>query len=158
MAVLLIVGKGNIWREDVERFRSFGVHHDVMGLNHAALWLDPAPTLAYSYHPNIMDEVKRRRPGVTTYSMRPSGGVDHVFRDVGSAGGSSALQAVFLAKRLGYGRIVLAGVPLSGRYFVDFVPQWIAARNELYPIARSMSGATWALLGPPNVEWLKEGV
>lgn len=157
MAVLLIVGKGDTWRGDVERFKAFNVPHDVMGLNHAALWIDPAPKLAYSYHPNVMDEVRAKRPGVLTYSKRPSGGVDHIFRDAGSAGGSSALQAVFLAKRLGYGRIVLAGVPLSGRYFVDFVPQWIAARNELYPVARSMSGATWALLGAPESEWLREG-
>jgi hypothetical protein len=156
--VLLIVGKGPCWREGVEKFRAFGVPHDVMGVNHAALWLDEPPKYAFSYHPDIMDEVKTKRPGIETVCTSPSGGVDKYVRIRGDKGGSSA----FLAARVGleileYDRCVLAGVPLSGDYFTVFVPQWISARNRVYGRCKSMSGATKALLGEPTIEWMTEG-
>lgn len=156
--VLLIVGKGPCWAEDVAAFKAFGVEHDVLGVNDAALWLPETPKYAFSYHPTIMDRVKEQRPEVVTYSLMPSCGVDHYIRMRGETGGSSSYLAARLAvDYLGYPRIVLAGVPLSGQYFLDFVPQWVAGRDYLKGRVRSMCGATGALLGKPCKEWLNDG-
>lgn len=155
MITLLVVGKGPCWAEDVERFKAFGVPHDVLGVNHAALWLDPAPRYAYSYHPDIMDAVKAARPEVETISVWPSGGVDRRYRMRGETGGSSSyLSARVALEYLGYPRVVLAGVPLSGEYFITYAQQWINGRERLIGRCKSMSGATKALLGEPTLEWL----
>lgn len=156
MPLLLIVGKGPCWSEDVAAFRRFGVPHDVLGVNQAALWLDDAPRYAYSYHPMLMADVKRQRPGVTTISQMPSEGVDIHHRLRGETGGSSSFLACRVAlERLGYARVVLAGVPLSGDYFPLFVPQWLAGRDYVTGKVRSMSGATAAMLGSPDEQWME---
>ena len=153
--VLLIVGKGETWRDDLARFLAMGVPHDVLGVNQAALWLDPAPKHAFSYHPDIMDEVKRQRPEIVTHAARPSGGVDHVWRIHGETGGSSSYLACRVALDfLGYSKIVLAGVPLSGQYLHDFFQQWINGVGYLSGRVKSFSGATYSLLGEPTTEWL----
>ena len=84
--ILLVVGKSKIWKTDIARFHEFEVPHDVMGINHAALWLDAEPKHAFSYHPDIMEMVKQQRPGIITHSLRPSGGVDHYWRIRGETG------------------------------------------------------------------------
>lgn len=154
MSILLVVGKGETWADDVARFQSFGVPHDVLGINQAAIWIDPAPKYALSCHPAIMDEVKTARPSVVTISTAPSGGVDRVNRGLRRLSGSSGLLAAVQGLQMGYGRVVLVGVPLSGRYFFDFIQQWINEFPRLDGRVKSMSGATWAMLGGPTVEWL----
>ena len=152
--VLLVVGKGETWADDMARFRRFDVPHDVMGVNHAALWLDPAPKYAFSYHPTVMGEVKKARPSVETFSIVSSEGVDRENRGLRRLGGSSSLLAAVQGLQLGYPRVVLAGVPLNGRYFFDFIRQWISEFPRLEGRVKSMSGATWAMLGGPTAEWL----
>lgn len=156
--ILLIVGKGETWREDIARFKDFELPHDVLGVNHAALWLDAPPKHAFSYHPNVMDEIKHQRPEVITHSLMPSVGVDHAHRMRGETGGSSSYLAVRVAlERLGYPKVVLAGAPLSGRYYMDFAQQWVNGLWRIKDKARSFSGATYALLGAPTREWLIDG-
>ena len=153
--VLLIVGKGETWREDMEKMKALNVPHDVMGINCAAMWINPCPMHGFSYHPETMDRVKAQCPSTITHSLRPSKGVDHYYRLQGEKGGSSSYLACRIALEiLEYSRIVLAGVPLSGQYFIDYAQQWINGRNRIMGHVKSFSGATYALLGPPTKEWL----
>ena len=65
------------------------------------------------------------------------------------------MNAVRIALKFwGFGRIVLAGVPLSGAYGVQFGRTWRAAREELAPHVRSMSGLTMELFGRPSAAFV----
>ncbi|MCK9362135.1 MAG: hypothetical protein M0P74_00810 [Syntrophales bacterium] len=71
--------------------------------------------------------------------------------------GSSAMLGLKVALRLGYRKIVLAGVPIDeGRYAAFQVGWcWIADLLRCCPV-RSMSGFTRELLGPYTEDWLNE--
>lgn len=105
----------------------------------------------------------RNRPELWAHNMK--GGVDFRTSDWG---GSTGLLAVKIAMEKGFGRIVLAGVPLSSELAHYYNPgrPWKSATNFhrawrkrmmwLGPRVRSMSGWTRELLGPPTAEWLSE--
>jgi hypothetical protein len=81
--------------------------------------------------------------------------------------GSSGLFAVEIALRLGYERLVLCGIPLTGRttiqengeeerlrkgqpFIASFRDAWVRDFELLSPHVRSMSGWTRELLGGPE--------
>lgn len=79
--------------------------------------------------------------------------------------GSSGLFAVKVARKSGFARIVLCGVPMSpdGKHILRHAPwgsaitfrsAWLKHRKRLSPFVRSMSGWTRDTFGPPTIEWL----
>ena len=87
----------------------------------------------------------------------------------GSNGGSSGLLAVKIALQLGYGRVVLCGVPMTMKAghinrkqpwvaVRSFVIAWEARHVELKPHVRSMSGFTMELFGTPTMEFLQHAL
>jgi hypothetical protein len=79
--------------------------------------------------------------------------------------GSSGLFAVQVARRHGYDRVILCGVPMTvddGHFerhqkwqsAITFRNGWVRCRSELVPFVRSMSGWTLEMFGLPTEEWL----
>lgn len=99
-------------------------------------------------------------------------GIEVVWR-FQSVGGQSGLFATFAALCMGYGPIVLAGIPQdgTGRYYDppdvpaasgghgnhDIVEAWCQAAKTItsFGSVRSMSGMTAELLGKPTEEWMQ---
>jgi hypothetical protein len=77
--------------------------------------------------------------------------------------GSSGLFAARLAIRAGYGRVVLAGIPMDNSPHVGrtepwadrdgFAAAWIAAEQELNGKVLSFSGWSSGFLGKPTSQW-----
>jgi hypothetical protein len=142
--------------------------------------------LAYhASHENDFDAIRKRRKSnglnidFETFSNNPHPGVDHVFPELTAPvcpkdcrppkfgpkdprnhhhySGSSALLGVKIALRLGYRKIILAGVPLNEGHYAHFQIgwTWIADLLKCCPV-RSMSGFTRELLGAPTEEWLND--
>jgi hypothetical protein len=111
-----------------------------------------------------------------TFSNRPHPGVDHVLPDLTGPtcdydcrprfaaddprnlhhySGSSAMLGLKVGLRLGYQKIILAGVPIDEGHYAHFQVgwRWIADLLRCCPI-RSMSGYTRELLGEYTEEWL----
>lgn len=87
------------------------------------------------------------------------------FKTIKSAGGSSGMLCVRVARHVGATRIVLAGMPMTrdGAHFHNASPWaeaklyqrvWIEQQDDLRRDTRSMSGLTRALLGVPDAGWL----
>jgi hypothetical protein len=81
--------------------------------------------------------------------------------------GSSGLFAVRVALKEGFDKIVLAGVPMDGKFGhitrkekwtndVSFRSGWRQRQSEIAPFVRSMSGWTKEILGVPTPEWLAQ--
>lgn len=158
MRLLLVVGKSPEWADDVAAFEAMGVPHDKMGINAAAIWLKGKATHAFSYCPTEVNRVKEFYPDTITHAALP-GEADHYWRMKGDTGGSSSLMGTKVAlKYLGYDRVVLAGVPLTGYYHRHFFQHWREAVPFLAGRVRSMSGHTRDLLGYPDKEWLHEHI
>lgn len=65
------------------------------------------------------------------------------------------MNAVRIAlQHWGFGRIVLAGVPLSGMYAAQFGDSWRKAAPLFAANVRSMSGLTMELFGQPSAAFL----
>jgi hypothetical protein len=118
-----------------------------------------------TYHPDEIPEIRKRRElfgGNTDYlmiSQAPGPGVDIVelYRP---PSGSSALLGALAGLRMGYGRIILCGCPMTGvnvagGKYDSFQEGWKALEKELAGRVRSMSGWTREFLGAPTEEWLK---
>lgn len=81
----------------------------------------------------------------------------------GGNSGSTGLFAISVAIHLGYGRVILAGVPMDSQPKLNqftpwsdrerFLPAWNAAKVEMKERVRSMSGWTRELLGGPDMRW-----
>ncbi len=83
--------------------------------------------------------------------------------------GSVGLHGVAVARKKGFERIILAGVPMQAiaGHFVRKVPWngcrsftqgWEHRKREIAPFVRSMSGWTRQILGEPTLEWLRPQV
>lgn len=113
-----------------------------------------------------------------TFSNRAHAGVDHVFPELtpptcsfkckprlGSFdpenlhhySGSSSLLAVKVGLRLGYQKIILAGVPINEGRYANFQVGWVWIADLLAccPV-RAMSGFTRELLGAYTEDWLHD--
>lgn len=143
---------------------------DVMAVNGAGLVVGALDHWV-SLHPDQLAAFARRRAaaglvgGFTTWSPDPGPGIDRVTTDV-ERFGTSSLYAVRIAlHRLGYQRVILAGVPFEdGQPYVGgaAIPRplighrtaWRQARPEMADRVRSLSGWTRSLLGAPTPAWL----
>jgi hypothetical protein len=141
---------------------------DWEGRVHHWFTLHPAKTEDW---PGIQEAKRRRRlakrnTDIVTWSFKAAKGIDRVTEDWG---GSTGLLAVKGLLEIGFGKIVLAGVPmtiLAGHY--NQKPEWRKAEmyhrgwhkhlKEIAPFVRSMSGWTQKLLGAPTKQWLAEPV
>ena len=123
-------------------------------------WRAMAPIHLPDLDPDDWDQLARKAGGIHFPHQR------HAWRVEGATGeqsGSSGLFATRLAIRFGYGRVVLAGVPmdtsphvLSTAPWTDrerFVAAWSAAERELKGKVRSLSGWTREFLGEPTLHW-----
>lgn len=76
--------------------------------------------------------------------------------------GSSSLLGVLAGIKLGYRKIIICGCPLIGKNdkeydYANFREGWMAKREIIRDVARSMSGWTRELLGAPTIEWITDG-
>ena len=95
------------------------------------------------------------------YTISTFGNADHIFDDLGVSGTSGRFTAS-VALEMGYHKVILVGVPLSGskRFYGDIrhdyskclpVMEW----QEMDKMkVKSFSGNTLELLGEPTQEWL----
>lgn len=113
-----------------------------------------------------------------TWSNRPHPGVSHCLpeltpptcamecdprfvsddpRNLHHYSGSSAMLALKVALRIGYRKIILAGVALNDGHYAAFQVgwTWIAELLKCCPV-RSMSGFPAELLGQPTEEWISD--
>lgn len=141
----------------------------LMGVNYAGLMLKGVAHIA-SYHAKAAGLIAQLRacaqhslkdtapPEVHSTSAAP--GVTRVWPEPDGGGGSSGLFAVRVALALGYGRVILAGMPLddSGRFYdppqirkLDFASHyldaWVKALPDFQGRVVSCSGMTKTLLG-----------
>lgn len=122
-------------------------------INRAGLLYPCEFRLWYSFHADFLAEWGKQRPGPELHSCRPWAGVRQWPCDV--TGGSSAMNAVRIAlQHWGFGRIVLAGVPLSGMYGAQFGDSWRKIAPVFAERVRSMSGLTMELFGRPSAAFV----
>lgn len=67
-------------------------------------------------------------------------GVDYVWSGIPAGSGSSSLCAVFVAKALGFERVILCGVPLTKTGYVDKYPGMAYSEFNNLPEGRLMNG------------------
>lgn len=169
LKLLILGGAACVW-DDADKALALGEYDAVMAVNDMiADWpgrLDYAVTL----HPDKLPDWLRRRkqkgnPGrPQTWAHKGSGQKTPVDCQAQDWAGSSGLLGVRIGLMEGFGRIVLAGVPMeptSAHYF-DAKPWtdgkryrsgWIAHKDEIAPYVRSMSGWTREFLGAPDPAW-----
>lgn len=168
MKPLLILGFAAGLFDDLAALGPFDA--DVMAINRAGLVVGALDHWV-SLHPDQLAGFARRRDaaglagGFTTWSPDPGPGIDRVTTDV-ERFGTSALYGVRIAlHRLGYDRVILAGVPLDdAQPYVGGAPipqpllghrrAWRNARPEIVGRVRSLSGWTRRLLGAPSPAWV----
>jgi len=113
---------------------------------------------AVSYHPDEFGAFRKRREAAggnldyRTHAHKHAQGVDHIW-PYEAPSGSSAMLGVEAGLGLGYGRIVVAGVPLDTRYH-GYRGGWDRRIEKLRDRVRGMSGYPRELLGEPTAEWL----
>ena len=145
---------------------------DVVAVNCAGiLYREPIQIWACAHGTMLVDFMEERR--ALGYDMhfralgnftrnQQSGDVERYNRS--NWGGSSALYATRIALEEGWDRVILCGVPLTGRESLGIYADqtgyqvyrvgWEKHLNEIKDYVRSMSGWTKELLGEPTAEWL----
>jgi hypothetical protein len=147
---------------------------DIMAVNDVGMYVPFQLLHLYSNHADMLKFWRKCRRknfqaldqyAITTHSC--NGGADVHHEDL-PGHGTSGLNAVYLGLKLGYGNIVLAGVPLddSGHFFEapwcksnftrevpdrnDGLRHWARANREIFNgRVKSLSGRTAQLLGTP---------
>ena len=167
----------NGWRRDYRDAQELlrGIPHHVCGINHA-----PAMCMDHFDHWCSLDGrhlgdwiLKRQLSGGDTdfqahtrMTSTPDGILAYWARGAWRAG-SSGLFAVWVMRRLGYERVVLAGIHLMGlatdhlngvqprASYAEYQRAWNSVAGELEPYVRSMGGWTSTRFGMPTREWLQ---
>jgi len=105
-------------------------------------------------HPGVQRCCPDLTPPTCAYECRPRFGAKDP-RNHHHYSGTSAMLGLKIGLRLGYERIILAGVPIDSGHYAHFQVgwQWIADLLSYCPV-RSMSGFTAELLGRYTEEWL----
>jgi hypothetical protein len=178
MRACLVIGSALNWKDDVEAALDVGEFDGVICVKRiGVLWkgrMDAWVTL----HPDRVPKelAERRLKGYPDpdriFSQETVGRAQHVTDQIDyklpgqRTSGSSGLFAVRVAQVLGFGRVVLCGIPMSNEYGkVEYGPVWHGEKmfrdafvNTLPLIkdtVRSMSGWTRELLGAPTSDWLR---
>lgn len=113
---LLVCGCGpGLWRDMALAQGRFDA---IMAVNDAIALIPQPLTHAASVEHRLLGHWagirgRRQRSRFLTHCPRPAPGVDHVWRLGTGLGGTSALFAALVGLCLGYGSVLLAGVPLS---------------------------------------------
>ena len=101
----------------------------------------------------LLEYAKQRLTEASLWSCRESDGVN--WARIPQTKGSSGMVAVQLAiHQWQCEKIVLAGIPLDGRY-EEYLTHWHGVAEQHGSKIRSMSGNTERLFGKPDVEFLK---
>lgn len=157
---LLILGSAPCLEDDLARIPAHGTW-DVMavGLDAVDRCALPLKYIATN-HPEDIEPIRLRRAlagGNLDYklvSYKRGPGVD-IVQPLGPISGSSAILAALAGITLGYGKIVLAGCPLTGNApegnpYEAFRPGWEAEKGRVRGRVTSMSGWTREFLGGPE--------
>ena len=149
--MLLVVGDAPDKWDDLERFWDMQPgKHDVCCINKAGLTYPCNFKFWVSWHPDLLLELAKQRPGPSLWSCREHPGINYA--TIPHTRGSSAMVAVQLGLHVwNYDRVVLAGCPLSGSY-EHYVEHWQVLTGEN---VRSMSGNTAELLGEPDKQFIQ---
>ncbi len=109
--------------------------------------------ISNQHHPTV-DVCYPDMTGPTCYQCRPRP-MSNDPANLHYYSGSSAMLGLKVGLRLGYQKIILAGVPLNEDRYAHFQVgwRWIADLLKCCPV-RSMSGYTRELLGAYTEEWL----
>lgn len=173
-AACLVLGCAPCMWDDLERAPKI---RDVMAVNRAGtLYLDPIRHWTSAHGIALVEWIKERERlggdmnfqafGNFTQSQ-DSGRVER--RNWHDWGGTSSLYAVRVALDAGWVRVVLCGVPLTGKEgltrdgrivyesgYETYQKPWSDHIDLLRDNVRSMSGWTRELLGEPTADWLSE--
>jgi len=172
LKLLVLGGAACVWA-DAEKALALGDYDAVCGVKDMiADWpgrLDYGVTL----HPERAEQYLRERkasgypgrPEIWGHKNSGSGARVMVAKTTQDWAGSSGLLAVKIGLLEGFGRIVLAGVPMeasAGHYKRGQTWQqapryrsgWTAHKDEMLGTVRSLSGWTRELLGAPDADWL----
>lgn len=176
MSAVLILGAAACLWDDLKALGHWD--GDVMAVNRAGVHYSGQIAHWVTLHPEHLPEWIEARAVAfgpsefTTWCQREGDDVDNAVTDIGPYG-SSGLFAVRIAlQRLGYQRVVLAGMPIDdGPHFYDaggrrsgptfewYRPEWIKARHlEIRGRLRSLSGWTREKFGAPDREWMNVGL
>jgi len=112
MLIGIIIGSGQGYREQLEAVEEKYKFHTVhrIGVNKACRSLKVHHLV--TLHP---DQFRGVDDAVTHSCYQDAGKVDAVWR-YNNLGGTSALLALDVARKLHYNKVILCGVPLTGRY------------------------------------------
>lgn len=185
---VLITGDGDCLGDDVTRFEAFGVPHDVYCVNRSMLWferpinhwaaVDCEESMWFTENLNSKiggngHKILRHCIGILPYGfdvfwraanfndMTPTG--QHLWQ------GNSVFLAILSSLKMGYEKVILAGVPLdTNKHWYDpeglkgpnwlgrVYRQWMDFQLE-HPKAdniRSMGGYSAFILGKATKEWI----
>lgn len=172
-SVCIVAGSGPDLYKDLETATRCAPRHDVLGVNLTSLYLGRVRHMA-SLHAPLLGPLRELRTQIdwcapqgatppVTHGHIEFAGVDRVWTGWDKSG-TSSLFGVRVALALGYERVILAGVPMTGepRFFDpphapitwdhanDRPPWMLAATQEFAGRVTSVSGWTRELLGSPE--------
>ncbi len=154
-SLVCIVGDGPTRESDILAFQDMDVAHQVCCINRAGLHYPTTFPLWYSYHAKDLAKWAQRRPGSRLLSCNCYTGIEYIPLQAKHTKGGSAMQALRIClDHLGFSRVVLAGVPLSGPYRTVFGSAWEYYASLFADRVRSLSGFTMELFGTPEKEWI----
>lgn len=167
----VICGGGKTMWEDLEEVRSLTTKFDIIAVNVAGLVIMEAKHI-YSMHTAQLSAISLFRKNeycnhiALVHAIRKDEHIDYAWRcTVGAS--TSGLNAVALAKLLGYNKSVLCGVPMDGSgYFYKptfndtfkddcRLKEIHCVKERLKDQVKSMSGRTKEVLGYPTKEWIR---
>lgn len=159
---LIVFGSAPCTAEDLARIQNHG-RFDHMAVGMDAMAWDGIPDFVATNHPEDIPEIRRRfGNGPRIIGPEAHHGVDIVepYSPQRERSGSSAITGVLAGIRMGYERIILCGIPLTGNApegnpYEAFRLGWEDKKDELVGRVKSMSGWTRNLLGSPPEQWLK---
>lgn len=144
------------------------LEYDVFAVNRSAMfWNEPIKYLV-SHHFDWCEEFRRLRMSrgldmdFITVSTAPHPGVQCVMPNLREGlflSGSSSLFAVLLALEYGYQRVMVAGVGLMDKYYIQWQEGWKKAvelnHMGINERVRGVSGYPAQILGIPTNEWIE---
>lgn len=166
---LVCVGAAPCAQEDIKAIINMkNINPDFMaiGVDSAEKWLGKYKYFV-SYEPFDLPKFIERRKKIQldtefiSFAQEPFDGIDYVYPELADDNpdklgysGSSAMLAVKIGLRLGYRKIILAGVMLNEGRYVKFQRGWTFVQDMIRDTVRSQSGFVKDLLGAPTENWL----
>lgn len=169
---LVCVGSAQNTEEDLNllhTMKGLDADYAAIGLDSATKWVGRYKYFV-TYEPCDLPKFTQRRKVVglntdyITFSTEQyQGMIDYVYPELADDNpdqlgysGSSAMLAVKIGLRLGYRKIILAGVMLNEGRYVKFQRGWTFVQDMIRQTVRGMNGFPMELLGAPTNEWLNE--